>query len=195
MTKKIAVKAKKPIKSRFTIMVGTAMDGFKFKPVVIGKSQNPRCFKDVNRDELPVYYYSSKNAWMTREIFWDWFLDHFIYEVNEHYGEDTTVHLLLDNCAEHLPKEQLDEMFPNIQIWMLPPNTTALIQPMDQGVIMVLKSKFKSCYYKKLVEYTMDNRQIFLKVDPFTEFLKTYSILDAIYNIDKAWQSIDSVLI
>ena len=43
--KKIAVKAKKTIKSRFTIMVGTAMDGFKFKPLVIGKSANPRCFK------------------------------------------------------------------------------------------------------------------------------------------------------
>ena len=64
---KIAIKAKKPIKSRFTVMVGTAMDGHKFKPVVIGKSKNPRCFKSLNKEDLPVHYYNSSNAWMTRE--------------------------------------------------------------------------------------------------------------------------------
>ena len=65
---------------------------------VIGKSKNPRCFKDLNRENLPVHYYNSPNAWMTHGIFWDWFLDHFSKEVIEHYGEYTMVHVLLDNC-------------------------------------------------------------------------------------------------
>ena len=105
------------------------------------------------------------------------------------------MYVLLDNCTAHPPREELDSMFPNIMVWMLPSNSTALIQPMDQGVIMVLISKFKKCYYHKLLEFTMDNPFIYVKVDSFTEFLKTYTILDAIYYIDKAGQSIDSVLI
>ena len=97
-------------------MVGTAMDGHKFKPVVIGKCANPRCFAGVNKDDLPVYYYSSPSAWMSQDIFWYWFMEHFSKEVTEHYGLETTVHVLLDNCAAHPPKEDLDQMFPNIQI-------------------------------------------------------------------------------
>ena len=52
------------------------MDGTKFTPVVIGKSQNPKCFKNINKQHLPVHYYNSRNAWMTRDIFCDWFVNH-----------------------------------------------------------------------------------------------------------------------
>ena len=83
-------------------------------------------------------------------------MEHFAPEVIEIYGTDTTVHVMLDNCSAHPPAEDLDVMYPNIQIWMLPPNTTALIQPMDQGVIMVLKSKVKKMYYDKLVAYNLN---------------------------------------
>ena len=81
-------------------------------------------------------------------------------------------------------------MFPNIMIWMLPPNTTALIQPMDQGVIMVLKAKVKKFYYNKLLKYNMETPYSYLIDDPFTEFMKTYTILDAINDVGKAWEEI-----
>ena len=97
--------AKKPIKSRFTVFLGAAMDGTKCKAVVIGKSKNPRCFKDINRDELPVHYYNSPNAWMTRKFFWDWFMDHFAPEVIQRYGKQKTLHILLDNCSAHPPAD------------------------------------------------------------------------------------------
>ena len=50
-------KAKKEIKDRLTIMVGTAMDVFKLTPLVIGKAQNPRAFKGIDTHILPVHYY------------------------------------------------------------------------------------------------------------------------------------------
>ena len=50
------IKAKKLLKDRVTILVGAAMDGHKFKPLVIGKSLNPRCLKNVDRSTLPVHY-------------------------------------------------------------------------------------------------------------------------------------------
>jgi hypothetical protein len=34
---------------------------------VIGKSQTPRCFKNVKK--LPVEYAANKKAWMTSDIF------------------------------------------------------------------------------------------------------------------------------
>ena len=33
-------------------------------PVVIWKSENPRCFKGVKKSEFPVWYFSQKKSWM-----------------------------------------------------------------------------------------------------------------------------------
>ena len=38
----------------------------KFKPIVIGNYANPRCFKNINRANLPVYYRNNlKLGWIT----------------------------------------------------------------------------------------------------------------------------------
>lgn len=37
-------------------------------PVVIWESKNPRCFKGVKKECLPVLYYSQTKSWMTGEI-------------------------------------------------------------------------------------------------------------------------------
>ena len=65
------IKAKKPVKSRFTVCVGTSACGHKFKPIIIGKSLNPRCFRNMRKEDLPCYYYRSDSAWMTQDIFHD----------------------------------------------------------------------------------------------------------------------------
>ncbi len=40
---------------------------------MIGKSKNPRCFKHINRDNLPLHYSNQANAWVKAEIFTEWF--------------------------------------------------------------------------------------------------------------------------
>ena len=42
--------------------------GEKEKPVVIWNSSKPRCFKNVNKAQLPVSYYNQDKAWMSSEI-------------------------------------------------------------------------------------------------------------------------------
>ena len=37
-------------------------------PIVIWKSEKPRCFKRFDINSLPVKYYHQKNAWMTGAI-------------------------------------------------------------------------------------------------------------------------------
>jgi hypothetical protein len=55
-------------KDRITVLVCANSDGTeKMKLLVIGKSKNPRCFKNVK--SLPVRYTANKKARMTSDLF------------------------------------------------------------------------------------------------------------------------------
>lgn len=56
-------------KDRVTVLLCCSATGEKYKPLVIGKALNPRCFKNVKVAELPVSWKSNKKAWMTRVVF------------------------------------------------------------------------------------------------------------------------------
>ena len=63
--------AEKKSKERITVAVCANMDGSdKMQLLVIGKFQNPRCFKNVK--SLPVQYFANRKAWMVLEIFEGW---------------------------------------------------------------------------------------------------------------------------
>ena len=56
-------------KERLTLMLcANASGSDKLKPVIIGKYENPRCMKGINKKTLPVDYYNNSNAWMTMEV-------------------------------------------------------------------------------------------------------------------------------
>lgn len=57
----------KKSKERVTVLVGANMSGSEKLPLlVIGKSANPRAFKNK---EVPVAYKANKKAWMSGRIF------------------------------------------------------------------------------------------------------------------------------
>jgi Tc5 transposase DNA-binding domain/DDE superfamily endonuclease len=63
------MKGRKPEKERITVMLCCNADGTdKRKPIVIGKSKSPRCFKNFNVN-LFVNYRSNDNAWTTSHEF------------------------------------------------------------------------------------------------------------------------------
>ena len=52
-------------KERLSILLCTNMDGSeKIKPMVVYKSETPRCLKNINKSK--VNYRWNKNAWMTQ---------------------------------------------------------------------------------------------------------------------------------
>ena len=53
--------AKKSLKDRVTVLVGASMDGFKLKPVVIGKAQPPRPLAHIDMSTLPIHYYGQSS--------------------------------------------------------------------------------------------------------------------------------------
>ena len=58
-------------KKRLTIgFLVNLLGNQKFKPVIIGKSANPRDFKNNDINKI-CYYYGNNNSWMTSTIFSD----------------------------------------------------------------------------------------------------------------------------
>lgn len=67
-------------KDRITFMLCcNATATHKLKPLVIGKAKKPRCFVGFDN---PLVYRHSKSAWMTTNIFTDWFHNSFVKDVS-----------------------------------------------------------------------------------------------------------------
>ncbi|XP_025208713.1 tigger transposable element-derived protein 4-like, partial [Melanaphis sacchari] len=141
----------------------------KRKLLVIGKSKNPRCFKGVS--SLPVFYENNTKAWMTSAIFektlnyWD----------DELRRKKKKILLLVDNCPAH---PSLHLKF--IKLIFLPANTTAVLQPMDQGVIRNIKAHYRNQLVLKMIE----------DIENHVESKTT--VLNTIIMLDKAWCNVTS---
>ena len=132
-----------------------------------------------------IYYDYSARSWMTEFIFKNWFLDILIPDLEKHFGTtDFEAVILLDNCTAH-PKI-VDDFDPRIFVKFLPPNCTALIQPMDQTAIATFKTLYKRLYYEEMVAFVTKSSI----ENPADAFVKEYSLLDAIKNIGKAWDMV-----
>lgn len=154
-------------KERITVLLAVNLTGsIKRKLLVIGKSRNPRCFK--NTKHLPVQYEHNKRAWMVSEIF-EKFLRQWDTEL---YKSKKKILLLVDNCTAHPQVKNLKA----IELHFLPPNTTSVLQPLDQGIIKNLKTHFRQFLVMKLIEGDVASAKI--------------NILDAIIMLTKAWERV-----
>ncbi|XP_037555333.1 tigger transposable element-derived protein 4 [Dermacentor silvarum] len=128
-------------KVRITVLVGANMTGTdKLKLFVIGKSKSPRCFKNIKT--LPVTYTANAKAWMTRSLFEQWLRD----MDRRFVKEKRRVLFLVDNCPGHGQVAGLEA----IRVEFLPANTTAKLQPMDQGVISSLKRHYRRSLLQRM---------------------------------------------
>ena len=66
---------------------------------------------------------------------------------------------------------------------------------MDQGAIMVVKCKLKRMYYEKMLQYNLNTTYNYLIDDPVVNFMKTYTMLDAINDVGQAWDEISPELL
>ena len=119
------------------------------KPIVIGYNKKPHDFPNNWWWKKYFHYAYNKNAWMTMEIWETWLLD-FNQRMKE---QKRNVILLVDNAGGHNMSHKLVELLTNVNVYFLPPNTTSVIQPMDQGIIAAFK-----CYYTKLIILDMLNQ-------------------------------------
>lgn len=172
--------AKKP-KERITVLFACSMTGEKRKMLVIGKSQNPRCFKGMT--SLPVSYEANKSAWMTSVLFKKWLAEW----DKELRGQNKRILLLVDNCSAHPQNVELT----NIEVAFFPPNTTALLQPCDQGVIRAVKAHYRRYMCQRILQQLDSN-------DSSTTacvLAKRINLLHAIELLVMSWADITDVTI
>lgn len=136
-----AEKGTKQSKERVTVCVATNAHGTDRLPLhFIGKSKQPRPFRghDVYA-ELGATYTNTGKAWMNTEKYCDW-----LSQLNASMQtQQRHILLLVDNVSSH--NEVLVEgELSNVKVHKLPPNTTAALQPMDQGIIKCLKDEYRN---------------------------------------------------
>lgn len=162
----------KKSKERITAAVCANMDGSdKLEILVIGKFQNPRCFKNVKK--LPVEYLANKKAWMTSEIFENW-----LRKLDRKFVRDgRKILMLVDNCPAHPKVQNLKA----ITLKFLPPNTTSCLQPMDQGIIQNLKVLYRRLVVERVLR-AVENDE--------TVNNNTITVLDAVRMLQSAWYQV-----
>lgn len=129
-------------KERVTVLLASNMSGTERLPLlVIGKARNPRCFKNIHH--FPVQYHANRKAWMTSDIFQAW-----LRQLDRRFSANKRkVLLLVDNCSAHTRVTGLE----CIELVFLPENTTAALQPLDQGIIQHVKSRYRKHVLERIL--------------------------------------------
>ena len=170
------------------MVCANATGSIKFPLVFIHKSKNPRCIKHIDKNDLPVDYYAQQNSWMDSTIFTQWFKQKFLPHCRralKDQGLAERAILLLDNAPSHPDVDSLRSDDGEISCVYLPPNTTSLIQPMDQGVLQNIKRHYKCDLLLCLLDDEADSMNM-------ADFSETLNIKDAVLMSAKSWDEVEA---
>ena len=176
---KKACKGGKKSKLRVTVAFFVNAAGKKEKPVVIYKSAKPRCFKRIDKRQLPVSYFHQNKAWMSGDI-----MNSILSKLNTRLiSQNYSILLFMDNAGCH--PDDLRHKYSNIKVVFLPANTTSVLQPLDLGIIQT----FKMHYRKLLLTYVLSK---IAEATSAAEIVKSVNVLQAIRWNAQAWSNVSS---
>ncbi|KAM6435888.1 tigger transposable element-derived protein 1-like [Liasis olivaceus] len=188
-----ALPGHKPMKDRLSLLLcANASGDLKIKLLLVYHSQTPRAFREhnVNKARLPVMWRANVRAWVTRQLFMEWLHEVFTPSIKKYLSENQLPErclLLMDNAPAHPPAlvDAMDAEYDFIKVKFLPPNTTPLLQPMDQQVICNFKKLYTKALFTRCFNVTEETSLT------LTEFWKKhFNVLHCISLIDKAWQDV-----
>ncbi|KAI1888220.1 hypothetical protein AGOR_G00182770 [Albula goreensis] len=146
------------------------------KPMLVYRSLNPRALKGKNKCHLPVFWRANKKAWVTGTLTMDWLNNCFVRDVERYLTRKNLafkVLLILENAPGH--PEALQFAHPNVEVVFLPPNTTSLLQPMDQGIIETFKRYYTRRTFNKILDAVENDPGLTV-----ADCWKRYNIADSI---------------
>ena len=126
-------------KSQITVVGCVSAAGYCIPPMVIWdrKTLHP----DMAIGEVPGTLYGlSSNGWMDMELFHTWFTSHFL----KYAPSARPLLLLMDGHSTHYSPDTIEiAAKQRVLIFILPPNTTHLSQPLDKGCFGPLKKEWQ----------------------------------------------------
>ena len=124
--------------------------------------------------DMSVDWYASKNAQMTGEI------HHQIMSKLNNEMRLSNRHILYvcDNASSH---EVLE--YSHIKFLMLPPNATSIMQPLDQGIILLAKRRYKKKLAERYLACVENNKDA-------NSLLKALNIVQATNMIAASWRNL-----
>lgn len=180
-------------KERVSALLCANADGSHIlKTVIVGKSKQPRAIKNI-MSNLPVHYYHSKNAWFTANITSDWFHNYAVPEIRHQMEKSNTevkAIILLDNAPAHPDEKKLCSADGKIICLFLPPNTTSLMQPMDQGVIYTAKRLYRKRFLSEVFEVEESTDGEDRRAEKTLQNIKSYNFRSMIFNFAAAVKDI-----
>lgn len=126
---------------------------------------------------------------MTAAMFKDWVMTCAIPEIEAYCKKqnlDNKALILVDNAPGH--PVYVDEISEEVKFMFLPPNTTSVIQLMDQGVISTFKSYYLRRTFNMLINETDGDDKPTMQ-----EFWKQFNIKKATDIISDSWQEITPI--
>lgn len=139
-----------------------------------------------------VDYMASTKAWFNQFLATEWFHKCFVPSVYEYQtttlkrkSSEVKAVLLWDNAPAH--PVNLTSECGRIKTQFLPPNSTALIQPQDQGIISALKRAYRKIFVSKCLQVGIVDEVI---SENALVAMKKYNIADCIFNIATAWNQL-----
>ncbi|XP_026327894.1 jerky protein homolog-like [Hyposmocoma kahamanoa] len=138
--------------------------------------------KDLTHLSSMCYYKQQTNAWITRDIFTEWFHDEFVPTVRSFMTMNNLPEkalLILDEAPGYPEEYHLKSNDWMINAFFLPPECSHLIQPMNHDLIQTIKSTFK----KKIL------LNVLSKDDGVKKSLQGMNITDLLYVLAEAWNS------
>lgn len=172
-------------KERITVLACSNASGEHRLPLLcIGKSKNPRALKNIKAHVLPVSYKNQKSAWMSCEIFTEWFHHEFVPKVELFLKSKNLPRkaiLLLDNAPTHPTALGNGDII----VKFLPPNVTSLVQPLDQGVLASFKRHYRGLFLRSLLHERNETVSV-------QEAVKSINMKDVLYWSAQSWDKVKS---
>jgi hypothetical protein len=97
--------------------------------------------------------------------------------------------LLVDNTPAHPSHEKLTSRDNRVTTMFLPPNTTSILQPLDQGLLEAMKRRYKKSLLRHIIFHNSESSL------PVPDIVKGLTIKDAVYWSAQAWEDISPMTI